>query len=155
VVEAEKGSVHSTAAKGEGKIVSCLFCHDGTPAPKGAEAQAQCLSCHPDVERVRRVFPDTPGAFGDKAHRRAAGWANVPACADCHGSHGIFAGEDARTSCSQAGCHEGSDASFSELFDHAPRVGDGDDSGDGEGATLWLGLAALVGLVGLLHSVKG
>lgn len=153
IVEIEAGSAHFSAARAAGDRVSCLYCHDGAPAPKGAGVQALCVSCHPEVERARRKFPGTQGAFGAKAHRLAAAWANVPACIDCHGGHGITTSSEARAACSQGGCHEGSDESFSALFDHGPK--EGAAAGGVGGRRLWLGLALFVGLVGLLHSVKG
>lgn len=153
VVETERGSAHAGAVDSKGLGMSCLFCHDGAPAPRGSDAQAQCLSCHSEVERERASFPDTPGAFGDRAHRRAADWANVPACVDCHGNHGIKSGEQARASCANGGCHEGSDEAFSQLFDHGSPVDD--EAGKRKGSLLWLSVAGVVGLLGFLHSVKG
>ena len=126
----------------------CLACHGGAARPENPDDP--CLGCHAEVEAPVVRYPDTPGAFGARAHREAR--SRAPGCTDCHGVHGVAAGEEARAACAAAACHPGAPPGFSALFDHR-RDPAAPVWGGARPALAWAGLA--VGLVLVLHALGG
>lgn len=65
---------------------SCVTCHADAKAPHGALAQVDCGRCHGDAAK----------SYAGSSHGklRAKGVADVPACHDCHGRHGIRKSKD-------------------------------------------------------------
>lgn len=115
--------------------IVCADCHGGDPTAfererahsrggygyRGPLSKQQavglCLSCHGDAIRMRQfgLTAVTRADFLISRHGQRlllAGDAAAPSCSDCHGSHAIFPGEDARSSIHTArvsetcaGCH--------------------------------------------------
>ncbi|MEW6487889.1 MAG: hypothetical protein AB1578_08240 [Thermodesulfobacteriota bacterium] len=151
--EALAASVERGAHAGLGEP-ACLGCHrsDISLRGAGARADALCLSCHPGLGAGRIRYPDTPGAFGDRAHRRSNPPRRLPTCADCHGVHELASGAEARQRCGAPGCHPGADATFGALFDHRGEPGRAPWGGAGAVA---LALGGALGAVLLAHGLRG
>jgi hypothetical protein len=122
----------------------CVACHDGTAAPERARRVEQCHACHPDLEPVRELYPDSPGAFGFHAHRSLSTQRRAPDCVDCHGAHGVSSGSGARAACGAPACHPKEGETFGELFDHRPTPGARPWGGAGTLVATLLGLVAAV-----------
>lgn len=133
---------------------ACLGCHgsDRGLGRASGGADALCLSCHAGLGAGRTRYPDTPGAFGDRAHRRPNPPRRLPTCADCHGVHELASGAEARQRCGAPGCHPGADASFGALFDHGGEPGRAPWGGAGAVALV---LGGALGAVLLAHSLRG
>ena len=123
-------SVHGGAmARGQPGNPSCGGCHGsahrilaaGDPLSPVAKQNLPntCASCHsnPDfLAKYQIPFAQPVEAFRQSVHGRAlaAGNASAPSCSDCHSSHGILPGRNARSktnhwniSASCGACHAG------------------------------------------------
>jgi DnaJ-class molecular chaperone len=130
-------SVHGKlAADGKSRIVQCTTCHGahGIVAVKNPRSPvhprnlvATCARCHSDASYMRSYNPALPVDQREKyvtsvhGKRNAAGDVRVAECASCHGSHGILAVKDVRSSVyptnlpgTCAKCH--SDAAFMKSY---------------------------------------
>lgn len=150
--EAVAASIGQGAHAGLGEP-ACLGCHrSDTPLGGGGPgADALCLSCHEGIGSGRIRYPDTTGAFGDRAHRRSDPPRRLPGCADCHGVHELASGVQARQRCGAPGCHPGVDARFGALFDHRGAPERPPWGGAGAAA---LALGGVVGAVLLAHGLR-
>jgi len=109
-----QSSVHGkSSTKGSERIVQCTTCHGahGIVAPRERTSPVNplnvvktCTKCHGDPAYVRAYNPSLPvdqlGKYRTSVHgkRNAAGDVNVAECASCHGSHGILASTDVKSS---------------------------------------------------------
>jgi hypothetical protein len=117
-------SVHAAAvAQGHpGAVCSdCHTAHEVRAADEPAwrlDVVRECGSCH---EESRRTYHD-----GFHGQASSLGFARVALCADCHGSHEIFAAGDPRSTVAPANrtatcgrCHPGASARFVQFDPHA------------------------------------
>ncbi len=125
----------------------CLGCHGATAPPEGPDAL--CRACHRGVEKPVVRYPDTPGAFGRRGHRRAG--ERAPGCTDCHGTHDAGPGRDARSRCSGGSCHPDAAPGFAALFDHGARSVP-PPWGGAAPWVMWAGAA--LGVAALLHGTR-
>ena len=123
VVDEFETSIHGEAARrGDPKAPICVDCHTAhsitDPGKEYALSSDKiCGRCHED--RLRRYLMTYHGRAHD------LGDANVAACFDCHGSHGIRPVSDPASTlstqnrvatCSQ--CHEGANENFAGFYAH-------------------------------------
>lgn len=127
----------------------CLGCHGGEKSVRGVDSDALCRRCHVALDRPRRVYPDSPGAFGFWAHQRGAEGRRAPRCVDCHGLHPVRPARAARGACGSSGCHPGVGTGFQPLFDHR---GAADPKPWGGAGTLVLAALGIVTGIALLHA---
>lgn len=107
-------SIHGQAAKNhDPDAPTCLKCHgsihevkpssEATSKVAGAQLPNTCGQCHSDpgfLSRHRIPVAHPVESYKESVHGRAAASGNEKAahCSDCHGSHGILPGRDARSS---------------------------------------------------------
>ncbi len=107
-------SIHGKlATNGKSRIVQCTTCHgahgivsvqDPRSPVHPRNLVATCARCHSDASYMRSYNPSLPVDQREKyktsVHgiRNAAGDTKVAECANCHGSHGILATKDVRSS---------------------------------------------------------
>jgi len=132
-------SVHGVAfLAGNADAPGCVSCH-GDPATGEIQTSAyqlsiptRCARCHADAELMGRygIAADTVETYradyhgatitNYQAHSKAP-WRYEAVCSDCHGSHAVYAGDDARSSVAEANllttcqkCHREADEKFTQ-----------------------------------------
>lgn len=132
-------SVHGEAlAKGNADAPGCVDCH-GTHSVQAVDNDgpgrslhtSACIGCHADSTRMAASDVEVVAAetFLHSFHGknvRLGHAETVAGCADCHGSHGVWPRDDARSTVHEANkvetcrqCHAGAGASFVRYLPHA------------------------------------
>lgn len=133
-VAAFEKSTHSNEDFAKGDHPSCVFCHGGgdphaiTAGSKWSREQKvkNCTQCHANRERMQRykVDPDAVTSYMDSFHGKALmrfGNYNTAICTDCHAHHDVLSpmhpaapthANNVAKTCSQEGCHPGSQTNF-------------------------------------------
>lgn len=124
VLALDPAEVHVLLPEEEHHAPTCTSCHGAHPvlgrsAPGfGTQMTQTCQGCHEHYAE----------SFADSYHGQASalGYEAVAACADCHGAHGVFPAEDARSTVSESrlldtcrGCHPDASANFTGFAPHA------------------------------------
>lgn len=133
-------SVHGQAvAKGNSDSASCADCHGlHRIEPVGEPGTHEyvvfhtrtCQRCHADAEMMARnnVLPIAVKTYEDSYHGKVErlGSGLAAGCADCHMAHGVFSGDDPRSSIHPdnltetcGACHPGSTIRFAQFLAHA------------------------------------
>jgi cytochrome b subunit of formate dehydrogenase len=133
-------SVHGTDSTVEG-TPSCQGCH-GSIHSVTTESQAKraiafrCIGCHSFARKGREApNPHVVDTYRDTIHGKLLALGNDAGavCANCHGSHAVFAADDPRSTVHEgnrvatcATCHPGATQSFAAAISHRAHTIDED-----------------------------